>query len=130
MRRLLPLILALAVATPAFAQYDPNSASAYAASCEAALDIAQGRRPAADSPDAAKQLQRAAACFGAMTAILNLEPYFKPEYAICPPGNAKPSQAQMVTTIAAYLKSHPEQLRENFHQVAVSALVAAWPCGK
>jgi hypothetical protein len=130
MKRSLPIALALVITAPALAQYDPNSASAYAPSCQAALDIAQGRRPAADSPEAAKQLQRAAACHSAMTAILNLQPFFKPEYGMCPPGNAKPSPAQMVTTIAAYLKSHPEQLRENFHQVAVTALAAAWPCEK
>ena len=130
MKRLLPIALTLAVAAPALAQYDPNSASAYAPSCQAALDIAQGRRPAADSPDAAKQLQRAALCNGAMTAILNLQPFFKTEYSICPPGNTKPSTAQMVTAIAAHLKSHPEQLRENFHQIAVTALATAWPCAK
>jgi hypothetical protein len=36
----------------------------------------------------------------------------------------------MILSITAYLKSHPEQRPNNFHQTALTALVAAWPCAK
>lgn len=130
MKSWLPLAASLALAAPAFAQYDPNSTAAYMPSCQAALDIAQGHRPAADSPDAAKQLQRASACFGAVTVIANVEPFFKPDYAMCAPANTKLSAAQMVTAIMDFLKKHPEQMRDPFHQVAVTALATTWPCDK
>jgi hypothetical protein len=100
----------------------------------AAADIVQGKRPAADSEDAAKQLRRASTCFGAVTAIMKLEPFLKPEFAVCPPpdilADSKGILAQMILSITAYLKSHPEQRSNNFHQTAVTALVAAWPCSK
>jgi hypothetical protein len=100
----------------------------------AAADIVQGKRPAADSEDAARQLRQASACFGAVTAIMKLEPFLKPEFAVCPPPDvvrdSKGILAQMILSITAYLKSHPEQRPNNFHQTAVTALVAAWPCAK
>ncbi len=61
---------------------------------------------------------------------MNLAPLFKPEFALCPPANTTPSPAQMIPVIADHLKKHPEQMNSNFHQVAVSALIAAWPCAK
>jgi hypothetical protein len=100
----------------------------YYPSCLAAADIVQGKRPAADSENAARQLRQAAICFGALTAIQNLEPLFKPEFALCPSPNSNVSLAQMVLTVTVYLKSHPEQLHESFHQLAASALAASWPC--
>jgi hypothetical protein len=96
----------------------------------AAADIVQGKHPAADSEDAAKQLKQAAICFGAVTAIMNLEPFFKPEFGVCPPADSKVSLAQMVLVITTHLKNHPEQLQNNFHQLAVTALATAWPCAK
>jgi hypothetical protein len=97
-------------------------------------DIVQGKRPAADSEDAARQLRQASVCFGAVTAIMKLEPYLKPEFAVCPPpdmlSDNKDILAQMILSITAYLKSHPEQRSNNFHQTALTALVAAWPCSK
>jgi hypothetical protein len=36
----------------------------------------------------------------------------------------------MILTVTAHLKNHPERLRDNFHQLAVTALAAAWPCPK
>ncbi len=126
---ILPIALLL-VATPACAQIDPNSARAYLPSCLVAADVVQGKRPAADSEDAAKQLRQAALCFGAVTAIINLEPFFKPEFALCPPAEGKVSPAQMVTAIVAHLKSHPEQINDNFHQLAAKVLANTWPCPK
>jgi hypothetical protein len=100
----------------------------------AAADIVQGKRPAADSEDAAKQLRQASVCFGAVTAIMKLGPLLKPEFAVCPPPDTLPDSkgllAQMILSITAYLKKHPEQRANNFHQTAVTALVAAWPCSK
>jgi hypothetical protein len=53
---------------------------------------------------------------------------------VCPPPDILPDSkgilAQMILSITAYLKSHPEQRSNNFHQTAVTALVAAWPCSK
>jgi len=128
MKKAFVVVALLLVAPPVFAQSDPHRAAVYMPSCAAAADIAQGRRPAADSPDAAKQLNQAALCFNALMAVQNLAPLLKPELAMCPPADAKP--AQTIQTIIAYLKKHPEKLNDNFHRVAVSALAEAWPCAK
>ena len=112
------------------AQSDPNSASVFYPSCLAAADLVQGKHPAADSEDAAKQLRQAAICNGALTTIMNVEPYFKSEHAICAPDGTTISFAQIVLVVTTYLKNHPERLRENFHQLAVATLAAAWPCSK
>jgi Rap1a immunity proteins len=130
MKYFLAVASAAFFATQANAQNDPNSATVYYPSCLAAADIVQGKRPAADSEDAAKQLKQAAICFGAVTAIMNLEPFFKPEYSACPPADKKISVAQVVLAITAHLKNHPEQMANNFHQVAATALAASWPCPK
>ena len=130
MKYLYAIVAVLCIDTQAFAQNDPNSGTVYYPSCLAAADIVQGRRPAADSEDAAKQLRQAAICFGAVTAIKNLEPFFKPEFGVCPPPNTNVSVGQMVLTVTAHLKIHPEQLRNNFHQLAATALAASWPCSK
>src|SRR5262245_45206390 len=78
--------------------------------------------------------QAASECFGAVTANMKLEPFLKPEFAVCPPSDvlrdSKGILDQMILSITAYLKSHPEQRPNNFHQTAVTALVAAWPCAK
>jgi hypothetical protein len=89
----------------AYGQTDTTSAMVYYPSCLAAADIVQGKHPAADSEDAAKQLKQAAICFGAVTAIMNLEPFFKPEFAMCPPADSKVSFAQMVLAITTHLKN-------------------------
>jgi Rap1a immunity proteins len=123
-------IAALLMTTQAHAQGDPNSGAVFYPSCLAASDIVQGKRPAADSEDASKQLRQAAICFGAVTTIMNVERFFKPEFAICPPKDTKISVDQMIPVITAYLKNHPERMRENFHQLAVTALAATWPCSQ
>ena len=130
MKLWLAIVAALLIATHAYAQSDATSARVYLPSCLAATDIVQGKRPAADSVDAAKQLHKAALCFGAVTAIMNLETFFKPEFAMCPPAGSKVSSAQMVLVVTDHLKKHPEQLQDNFHQLAATALAAAWPCAK
>jgi hypothetical protein len=65
---------------------------------------------------------------------MKLEPFLRPEFAVCPPPDvlrdSKSILAQMILSITAYLKGHPEQRPDNFHQTAVIALVAAWPCAK
>lgn len=130
MKNLIAIAALLVITTQSKAQSDPTSAAVYYPSCLAAADIVQGRRPAADSEDAAKQLRQAAICFGAMTAIMNLEPFLKPEVAMCAPADTKISSGQMVLTVLAYLKAHPDQMRANFHQLAATALAANWPCPK
>jgi hypothetical protein len=112
--------ISFAIQTQAQAQSDPNSAMVFYPSCLAA----------ADSEDATKQLRQAAICFGAVTTIMNVEGFFKPEFAVCPPEGTKVSVNQMIPVITGYLKNHPERLRDNFHQLAVTALAAAWPCSK
>ena len=128
------VLAAYLIGTPALAQSDPTSGTAFYPSCLAAADIVQGKRPATDLEDAAKQLRQASVCFGAVTAIMKLAPLFKPEFAVCPPAaisaDSKGALAQMILVTTAYLKSHPEQRANNFHQTAVNALVAAWPCPK
>ncbi len=136
-RRMKPWIGIFAVVvigTQVHAQSDATSGAAFLPSCLAAADVVQSRRPAADSEDAAKQLRQASACFGAVTAIMKLEPFLKPEFSLCPPSDILPDSkaalSQMILTITAYLKGHPEQRSNNFHQTAVAALAAAWPCSK
>jgi Ssp1 endopeptidase immunity protein Rap1a len=134
MNRWLGVVAAIFVCTQAHAQIDPASGTAFYPSCLAAADIVQGKRPATDSEDAAKQLRQASACFGAVMAIMKLAPLLKPEFSMCPPSDivadSKDAVAKMVLAITAYLKSHPEQRPNNFHQTAVNALVTAWPCVK
>jgi Rap1a immunity proteins len=120
----------LLIGTAAHAQMDTTSARIYYPSCLAAADIVQGKRPAADSDEMAKQLNRAALCNGAIVAVSSLEPLFKTEFAACPPAGSAVTSSQLVTIITAYLKSHPERLGENFHRVAAAALAANWPCPK
>ena len=86
MKQWIAIVAALLIETQAHAQSDANSGRVYLPSCLAAAEIVQGKHPATDSEDAAKQLKQAAICFGAVTAIMNLEPFFKPEFAVCPPG--------------------------------------------
>lgn len=124
------LIASVVIGTQVHAQSDPSSGAVFYSSCMAAGDIVQGKRPAADSPVAANQLKEAAICFGAVTAIMNVEPFFKPEFAVCPPADTKVTLAQMVLAVTARLKNHPEQRQDNFHRLAVAALAEAWPCSK
>ena len=125
---------AFLLTTPAYAQNDPASGTVFYPSCLAAADIVQGKRPATDSEDAAKQLRQASACFGAVTAIMKLRTLLKPEFSMCPPpdivADSKGALAQMIVAVTAYLKNHPEQRPNNFHQTAVNALAAVWPCPK
>jgi hypothetical protein len=55
----------------------------YYQSCMAAADIMEGRHLSDD------QFDKAPMCFGAATAIINLEPFLKSEYATCPRKAAK-----------------------------------------
>ena len=87
MKHWIGVLAAILIGTPAHAQSDPTSGAAFYPSCLAASDIVQGKRPATDSEDAAKQLRQASACFGAVTAIVKLAPLFKPEFAVCPPAD-------------------------------------------
>jgi hypothetical protein len=91
-------------------------------SCTAAADIMEGRHLSDE------QFEKAPMCFGAVTAIINLEPFLKPEYGMCPPKGNKISYGQIILVIASYLKNHPEQLDQNFHTLAALALNTAWPC--
>jgi Rap1a immunity proteins len=122
-------IAAVLIATSAQAQSDPYSGAVFLPSCLAAADIVQGKRPAADSEDMAKQMRQAAICFGGLAAIKNVEAFFTPEFAACPPPDNS-SMTQRVLIVTAYLKSHREALGENFHKLAVAAYAAAWPCAK
>ena len=124
------IVAALLIETQAHAQTDTTSAKMYYPSCLVAADIVRGKHPAADSEETAKQLKQAAICFGAVTAIMNLEPFFKPEFAMCPPADSKVSFPQMVLAITTHLKNHPDQLHNNFHQLAAVALATTWPCSK
>src|ERR1039458_6635687 len=130
MKQWIAIVAALLIETQAHAQSDANSGRGYLPSCLAAAEIVQGKHPATDSEDAAKQLKQAAICFGAVTAIMNLEPFFKPEFAVCPPADSKVSFPQMVLAITTHLKNHPDQLHNNFHQLAAVALATTWPCSK
>jgi len=135
MKQWIVIVAAIVFGTQAHAQgRDATSGAAFYSSCVAAADIVQGKHPAADSENAARQLRQATGCFAAVSAIMMLEPLFKPEFAACPPANilvdSKVTLAQMILVITSYFKNHPEQTSNNFHQTAVTALAAAWPCPK
>jgi Ssp1 endopeptidase immunity protein Rap1a len=125
------MLALLAVTVPAHAQSggDKASGTMFYASCMAAADIMEGRPPPSDPEVAARQLNKATMCLGAVTAIANIEAFLRPEFAMCPPKGGI-SYAQMILVIAAYLRNHPERLHENFHGLAVFALATAWPCSK
>jgi hypothetical protein len=112
----------LTVNAPAGAADSAATANMFYQSCMAAAAIIEGRHLSDD------QFEKTPMCFGAVTAIINLEPFLKPEYAMCPPKDGKISYGQMILVIADYLKKHPEQLHENSHMLAVLALNIAWPC--
>jgi len=124
------LIASVVIGAQVQAKSDPYSAAVFYPSCLAAGNIVQGKHPAADSPEATNQLRQAAICFGAITAIMNVESYFKPEFAVCPPADTKVTLAQMVLAVTARLKNYPEQRQDNFYRLAVAALAEAWPCSK
>jgi len=134
MNRWIGVVGLLLVAAQAHAQTDMASGTTFYPSCVAATDIIQGKRPAADSEEASRQVRQASQCFGAVMAIIKLAPLFKSEFAICPPSNLAADEkrlaVQMVLSITANLKNHPEQRPNNFHQTPVAALAAAWPCPK
>jgi hypothetical protein len=116
-------VFALLTTAPAHAADADASGTMFYQSCMAAASIMEGNPPS----DA---LDKAPMCFGAVTAIINLEPFLKPEFAMCPPEGSKISYAQMILVIADYLRRHPEQLDKNFHTLALVALHSAWPCAK
>jgi hypothetical protein len=96
------LFTSLTVALPAYADSEATGNMFYQ-SCMAAASIMEGNPPS----DA---LDKAPMCFGSITAIINLEPFLKPEYAMCPPKSAKITYGQIVLVIASYLRNHPEAL--------------------
>src|ERR1700730_17444044 len=116
----------LTVTPPAHA--GEASGTMFYSSCMAAADIMEGRPSPSDQEATASQLEKATMCFGAVTALMNLEPLFKPEFAMCPPQASRISYSQTVSVIAAYLRNHLEKLHENFHLLAALALHLAWPC--
>jgi hypothetical protein len=119
-------IFAVTLSLQARAQVDTISGTMVLPSCAAALDIAHGKRPAADSPEAASQLRHATQCVAAVNAVVKLAPYLKPEFAMCPSGPVP--TPQVIETVVAYFKAHPDQLPQNFHAVAARALAEKWPC--
>jgi hypothetical protein len=123
MKYLLAVASAVFFATHVMAQNDPNSAMVYFQSCMAAADIVQGKRPAADSEDASKQLRQAAICFGAVTAIVNLEPLFKAEYSACPPPDKKISAAQAVLAVRPISKA----IRSRWQTIFINSRPQPWP---
>lgn len=128
MKRLMVVAAAVLLASAHAHAQDAASANAFLPSCAAALDIVQGKKPAADSPEAAGQLRRAAPCFGAVNAILNVQQFLKRDFAMCPPANTTVTAAQALPVIVAYLRARQSQLAENFHGLAVNALADKWPC--
>lgn len=118
----------LAGSMTARAATDNASAMLFYSSCMAAADIVSGP-PSPSNPQAGSDdLEKAPMCLGAITAITKLEPLLKPEFAMCPPSGV--SFGQIVLVVANYLRNHPEQLHENFHRLAVTALGQAWPCSR
>src|SRR5262249_48344273 len=90
------------------AKSDAPSGPVFFPSCMAGADFVKSKRPAADSEDAAKQLRLASGCFAAVTAIMKLEPLFKPEFAVCPPADisteSKVTLNNMILVITAYIR--------------------------
>jgi hypothetical protein len=127
MKRWLLVIAVLSTATQVHAEASASGMAFYRY-CMAAADIVGGK-PAPPSADATMQrLEQAGPCFAAVTALMELEPFFAPEFAMCPPPGAKVSHAQAHLVIAEFLKKHPEKLNENFHRLAALALALTWPC--
>jgi hypothetical protein len=122
------MFVLLTVRPSAHADSGDDSGTMFYASCMAADDVMEDRLPRSDPEASADRFEKASMCLGAVTALMNLEPFFKPEFGMCPPLNTKISYYQMVLVVTAYLKNHPEKLHENFHFLAALALHKAWPC--
>lgn len=128
MTRWIMIVAALAVGMPAYATSNGASGTSFYASCMAAAEIVGGQVKPPKPGSGIGQLEQATMCFGSVTAIANLEAFFQPQFAMCPPQGSTISYAQMILVVAAYLRNHPEQLHQNFHGLAAVALATAWPC--
>jgi hypothetical protein len=65
-------------------------------------------------------------CSGIITALVNVGPSMRPEFAICVPKGTTRGQWQSV--VVKYLRDHPAQLHNEFVTLAVVALRETWPC--
>ncbi len=127
--RALPAAIALvAGSVSARGASEDASAMLFYGSCMAAANIVGGTPTPSNAQAGADDLDKAPMCFGAITAITKLEPLLKSEFAMCPPRGV--SFGEIVLVVTNYLRSHPDQLHENFHRLAVSALREAWPCSR
>ncbi|MPZ40607.1 MAG: hypothetical protein GEU95_21660 [Rhizobiales bacterium] len=110
MKRLL-LTIALLASTPAIAQQaDPWSANNMVQPCKRWANQEGGSNPYSGT------------CAGAARTLLT----FAPTLGACPPDNA--SIGQLTKIIVRYAEQRPERLHEDYLQLALEALRAAWPC--
>jgi hypothetical protein len=69
--------------------------------CMAAADIVGGERKPPTADSMREQLEQASPCFAAVAALMEFEPLFAPEFAMCPPAGTKVSNAQVHLVEAA-----------------------------
>jgi hypothetical protein len=69
------------------------------------------------------------ACTGVVETLIYFGLWLRPEYGICIEAGVNPRQ-QGVRVVVKYLRDHPEQLHKNFKELAHTALMKAWPCGR
>ena len=117
-------ILIEVLATPLQAQTLAKTAGDMAQVCADLDEKAATRNPAL--------ALKAGFCLGYFQGVLISNVMFtahkRGDAFFCAPIEVTPEQARKV--FLKYLNDHPEQLHENPNSIAVSSLIAAFPCGR
>jgi hypothetical protein len=71
-----------------------------------------------DETNDQRNILRQGECIGAVAAITHID------VAVCPPKDSNVEQA--IRIVVQYIDGHPARLQENFYDLAVEALRAAW----
>jgi hypothetical protein len=112
------LIAAVVMMNCGFVFADSNSGSAnnYMPGCRAHIAMVDNK------PYDTSLFFNQGCCMGTIQGILSVL------MNICAPPRV--TQTQMIRVVVKYIDDRPARLNENFNDLTVEALVAAWPCKK
>ena len=106
------IAILLALTVPASAQ-DPDSANFYLPGCKGLLD---------NRMTSGVSVYQQGRCGGYVASLV----YGEGGQEFCPPKGVSIGQA--VTVVINYIEARPERMHEQFGDLALEALTAAWPC--
>ena len=117
-RLILAQALCVSLSLSAFAQQDRRSANMMITGCQYLVD----------DPIAVTQphMEAADVCASAVASILHYGRDLQGNMAFCPPRGTEVSDAARV--IVAFMKAHPDRMKERFDLLSYGALRQAWPC--